>query len=150
MFTIIRTKMTSPIPTGFAIPSTLPALLILLVGLVIVWIIVSIPVYIAGELITEGKAAFGDAMGATLGGAILYLIVLFGGIYFLTPLLGASAVALSFLLALLGWLAVYRASFNTGWLGAIGIVILAWTVLFVLDVVLTSLFGISFPKFYPF
>jgi hypothetical protein len=139
-----------PTAFGFAFPSTLPALLILLVGLVIVWIIVSIPVYVAGELVTDGKAAFGDAMGATLGGAVLYFIVLFGGSYLLTPLLGASAVVLSFLLALFGWLAVYRASFKTGWLGAIGIVLVGWIVLFVLDIILTSLFGITFPKFYPF
>ncbi len=134
---------------GFAIPSTLPGLLILLVGLVILWIIVSIPVYIAGELITEGKAGFGDAMGATLGGALLYIIVLFVGSFFLVPLLGAMGAVLTLVLALFGWLAVYRASFNTGWLRAAGIVIVAWLVLIVIDFFLTSIFGISFPKFYP-
>ncbi|MDA4132968.1 MAG: hypothetical protein OK454_07570, partial [Thaumarchaeota archaeon] len=114
------------------------------------WIVVSVPVFIAGELMTDGKADFGMAMGATLGGAVMYVLVLWAGTFILTPILGASALAVSFVLALLVWLAVYRASFDTGWLQAIGIVVVSWLVLFVMDVILTSFFGVSFPKFYPF
>jgi hypothetical protein len=135
---------------GFTLPATAEGLLLLAISLVVLWIIVSIPVYISGELITDGKADFGSAMGATLGGAIAYVIVLWAGTFLLTPLIGASALAISFALALLVWLGVYRASFNTGWLQALGIVIVGWLVLFVVDVILTSLFGVSFPKFYPF
>jgi hypothetical protein len=116
----------------------------------VLWIVVSIPVYISGELITDGKADFGSAMGATLGGALLYVIVLWGGTFLLTPILGTSALVIAFVLAIVGWLAVYRASFNTGWIGALGIVIVGWLVLFVVDAILTSVFGVSFPKFYPF
>jgi hypothetical protein len=89
-------------------------------------------------------------MGATLGGAVMYVLVLWAGTFVLTPILGASALAISFVLALLVWLAVYRASFETGWLQAIGIVVVSWLVLLVMDVILTSFFGVSFPKFYPF
>jgi hypothetical protein len=135
---------------GFTLPATAEGLLILAISLVVLWIIVSIPVYISGELITDGKADFGSAMGATLGGAIAYVIVLWAGTFLLTPLLGASALVISFLFALLVWVGVYRASFNTGWLQALGIVIVGWLVLLVMDVILTSLFGVSFPKFYPF
>lgn len=120
------------------------------ITLLLLWIIVSIPVYISGELVTGGKADFGSAMGATLGGAIMYVLVLWAGAFFLTPVLGASAVAISFVLAIVVWLAVYRASFNTGWLGALAIVAVGWVVLLVVDLILTSLFGVSFPKFYPF
>jgi len=135
---------------GFTLPSTAEGLLLLAISLVVLWVVVSIPVYISGELITDGKADFGSAMGATLGGAVFYVIVLWAGTFLLTPLLGASALAISFVLAILAWLAVYRASFNTSWLGALGIVLVGWLVLLVVDVVLTSLFGVSFPKFYPF
>jgi hypothetical protein len=135
---------------GFTVPTTLPGLLILAAALVILWIVVSIPVYISGELITGGRADFGSAMGATLGGALAYVIVLWAGTFLLTPFLGGSALIISFVLALLIWLGVYRASFDTGWLQALAIVIVSWLVLIVLDVVLTSLFGVSFPKFYPF
>jgi hypothetical protein len=135
---------------GFTIPTTAEGVLILGVSLLVLWIVVSIPVYISSELLIGGKADFGSAMGATLGGALIYVIVLWAGSFLLAPILGASAVAISFFLALLAWLAVYRASFNTGWLGALGIVAVGWLVLLVMDLILTSVFGVSFPKFYPF
>jgi hypothetical protein len=135
---------------GFTLPVTAEGVILLAISLVVLWIVVSIPVYVSGELITSGKATFGSAMGATLGGAVFYIIVLWAGAFFLTPLLGSSALVISFILAILAWLAVYRASFNTSWLGALGIVFVGWLVLFVVDAILTSLFGVSFPKFYPF
>jgi hypothetical protein len=135
---------------GFTLPTTAEGVLILGVSLLVLWIVVSIPVYISGELITGGKADFGSAMGATLGGALAYVLVLWAGAFLLTPILGASALAISFVLALLVWLGVYRASFNTGWLQALAIVLVGWFVLLVLDVLLTSLFGVSLPRFYPF
>jgi hypothetical protein len=144
---------TGLIPLTFltvAIPATFAGLLILAVALILLWIVVSIPVYAAGEIVTSGKSSFGSAMAATLGGGLLYFIVLYAAAFFLEPLLGPPAVALAFLLALAGWLAVYRASFETSWLGAIGIVIVAWLVFFILDVFLTTAFGVSFPKFFPF
>jgi len=135
---------------GFTLPVTAEGVLLLAISLMVLWIVVSIPVYISGELITDGKATFGSAMGATLGGAVFYIIVLWAGAFFLTPILGSSALVISFILAILAWLAVYRASFNTSWFGALAIVFVGWLVLFVVDVILTSLFGVSFPKFYPF
>ena len=41
---------------------TLASLLATIVGLIILWIIVSIPVWLAGKAVTGGKATFGDAM----------------------------------------------------------------------------------------
>jgi len=135
---------------GFTVPTTAEGILLLALALIVLWIVVSIPVYISGELITGGRADFGSAMGATLGGALAYVLVLWAGTFLLTPILGAPALVLSFLLALLVWLGVYRASFDTGWLQAVAIVAVGWFVLLVMDIILTSLFGISFPKFYPF
>lgn len=135
---------------GFTLPSTLPGLLLLALELVVLWIVISIPVYISSDLILGGKADLGSAMGATLGGALVYVLVLYAGAFLLAAFLGTSAPAIAFVLAIAAWLAVYRASFNTGWLSAIGIVAVGWVVLFVMDLILTSLFGVSFPKFYPF
>ena len=135
---------------AFAIPTTIPGILVLAVGLLLLWIIVSIPVDISGELITGGRADFGSAMGATLGGAVMYVLILWLGTFVLTPFLGSPAVVISFVLALFVWVAVYGAAFDAGWLGALAIVLLSWLVLVVIDVLLTSLFGVSFPKFYPF
>lgn len=136
---------------GFTLPSTLPGLFILAVTFLVLWVVVSIPVYISGELILGGeKASLGSAMGATLGGALAYVIVLYAGAFLLAATLGPAAVAIAFVLAIAAWLAVYRASFNTGWIAAIGIVAVGWVVLVVIDLILTSMFGVSFPKFYPF
>jgi hypothetical protein len=133
-----------------AFPTTLSALIIAAVALIILWIIISIPVYFAGKMITAGKANFGQAMGATLGGGLVYFIVFYGVAFFLGALLGPSAAILGFILALIAWLAVYRASFETSWIGALGIVLVAWIVLIVLDLFLTRAFGIAFPDFFPF
>ncbi|MGH9918439.1 MAG: hypothetical protein ACRD6W_06185, partial [Nitrososphaerales archaeon] len=74
---------------GFTLPSTLPGIFILAVGLLVLWAVVSIPVYISGELILGGqKASLGSAMGATLGGALAYVIVLYAGAFFLDAFLG--------------------------------------------------------------
>jgi hypothetical protein len=132
------------------IPSDLAGLLFLIVELVILWIIISIPVYFAGKAITAGNATFGDAMSATLGGGLAYFIVYFGVVFFLTPLLGPSTTVFALILAILVWLAVYRASFDTDWIQAIGIVIVAWVILLLLDLVLVRAFGIGFPDFFPF
>jgi hypothetical protein len=132
------------------LPNTLYGILFWVVGLIILWVVISIPVYFAGKMINEGKAHFGQAMGATLGGELVYFIILYGVVFFLGAALGAVAALLGLGLALLAWLAVYRASFNTSWTRALGIVVVAWLVLVVLDFLLVALFGVSIPKFYPF
>jgi hypothetical protein len=137
-------------PFGYTFPTTLAAILILAVALIVLWIVVSIPVYAAGKLVTAGKAGLGDAMVATLVGAIVYFIVLWGVAIFLTPIFGTTATFLGFILALVAWLAVYSASFDTGFLATIGIVVVAWAVFFVLDILLVATLGVTFPKFYPF
>jgi hypothetical protein len=131
-------------------PTTLSGMLFWVVGLIILWVVISIPVYFAGKMINEGKAHFGQAMGATLGGELVYFIILYGVVFFLGASLGATAALLGLGLALLAWLAVYRASFDTSWTRALGIVVVAWVVLIVLDLVLVAALGLSIPKFYPF
>ena len=55
------------------------------------------------------------------------------------------------LLGFLAWLAVVRGSFHTSWLGAVGIVVLAWIILLVIDFILVAIFGnVRFPDFFPF
>src|SRR3989304_4485055 len=121
-----------------------------IVGLIILWIIVSIPVYVAGKIVTGGKAGIGQAMGATLGGAIVYGIVLFGVSFFLGAIIGPSAGIWALILAFIAWLAVYRSSFDVGWLGAIGIALVALLVFFALNTVLGGIFGVTFPDLFPF
>lgn len=140
----------STISFAFPVPDTFAAILFFALALIIVWVVVSIPVYAAGKLVTAGKADFGQAMGATLGGGVAYFLVLYGGTIVLSLLIGPAALAISFFLALVVWMAVYRASFDTGWLGTLAIVVMAWLVFFAIDAFLVGALGVAFPKFYPF
>jgi hypothetical protein len=121
----------------------------LMVGLLILWIIVSIPVYAAGKLVTAGRADFGQALGATLGGGLVYFLVFYGVAFFLGALLGPTAATFALILALIAWVSVYKASFSTSWLGALGIVVVAWAVLVILNLLAGRMFGTSFPEFWP-
>jgi hypothetical protein len=125
-------------------------LVIYLMGLVVLWIVVSIPVYFAGRAVKGRTASFGDALGATLGGVVVYYVVFFAVAFFLGAVIGNPAEVFALLLGLVAWLAVFRAAFHTGWLGAIGIVFMAWLILLVLDFLLVAAFGVKFPDFFPF
>jgi hypothetical protein len=123
-----------------------PGILYTIIGLIILWIIVSIPVWIAGKAVTGGKASFGDALLATLAGPIVYFIVSFLVGYFL----GASALIFGYILALIAWIWVFKASFQTGWFRAILIAILAWVIFIVLSIIIGALFGLAYPApFFP-
>ena len=129
---------------------TLESLLLTIVGLIILWIIVSIPVWLAGKAVTGGKATFGEAMIATLFGPIVYVITLLVVDFLLGAVVGSAAYVIAFLLALIAWVWVYKASFKTGWLGAIAIAILAWIIFLVLSIILGILFGVIIPHtFFP-
>jgi hypothetical protein len=127
-----------------------PGILFTIIGLIILWIVVSIPVWLAGKAATGGKASFGDAMLATLAGPIVYFIVSFLVAFFLGAAIGSAALVFGYILALIAWIWVYKASFQTGWLQAILIAILAWIIFIVLSIIVGALFGISYPApFFP-
>jgi hypothetical protein len=123
-----------------------PGILYTLIALIILWIVVSIPVWLAGKAVTGGKASFGDALLATLAGPIVYFVVVFLVGFFL----GSSALIFGYILALIAWIWVFKASFQTGWLKAILIAILAWVIFIVLSIIIGALFGIAYPApFFP-
>jgi hypothetical protein len=126
------------------------SLLVTIIGLIILWIIVSIPVWLAGKAVTGGKATFGDAMIATLFGPIVYAVTLIIVDYFLGALIGSTAYIIALILALIAWIWVYKASFKTGWLGGIAIAILAVIIFFVISIILGAVFGLVVPApFFP-
>jgi hypothetical protein len=129
---------------------TLTSVLVTVIGLIILWIIVSIPVWLAGKAVTGGKATFGDAMIATLFGPIVYAVTLIIVGYFLGTLIGSTAYIIALILALIAWIWVYKASFRTGWLGGIGIAILAWILFVVISIIFGALFHVAVPgTFFP-
>ena len=132
-------------------PSDPLGILVYVVGLFILWIVASIPVYFSGKMVKGERAGFGVAMRATLLGVIAYYVVFFIVALPLGAVIGPSANAIGLVLGLLAWLAVFKGSFRTSWLGAVGIVVLAWVILLIIDFVLVAFFGnVKFPDFFPF
>ncbi|MDG6989141.1 MAG: hypothetical protein JRN21_07420 [Nitrososphaerota archaeon] len=124
--------------------------LVYVLGLAILWVVVTIPVYFAARVIKGDTVGFGDAMGATLGGVVVYYVVYFAVTLALGAVIGAPAGAIALLLGLLAWLAVFRGAFRTTWPKSVGIAVLAWVILLILDAIMVTLFGVTFPAFYPF
>ncbi len=120
------------------------------ISFIILWIVVSIPVWLAGKAITGGKATLGDALLATLAGPIVFFFVTIIVDFFLGSVIGSSAFVFGYILALIAWIWVYKASFETGWLKAILIAVLAWIIFVVLSVIVGAIFGVAYPSpFFP-
>jgi hypothetical protein len=133
-----------------SIPTTATGIFIYAIGLLILWVIISIPVYLAGKLITRGNSDFLDAMGATLGGGLAYFLVYFAVSYFLGAVIGDSATIFGVVIAVLFWIAIYKVAFRTTYIKAVAIVVLSWLILIVLDLVLVQTLGVRVPNFVPF
>jgi len=109
-------------------------LLNFILGLVILTIIF----YIAGRIVVGKKRAlFSDAFVISLLGTIVMSICLS---FFKTPLVGA-------VLSLIIWLLLVKHYYETGWLGAIAVGIMALIVSIVILVILASLLVVSFVLF---
>ncbi len=129
---------------------TVASILVLLVGLVILWIIVSIPVYIAAKFVAGGEATFGDSMVATLFGPIVYVMTLFVVDYFLGALIGSGAYIWALVLAFVAWVGVFKVSFGTGWLKAFAIALLAILVFAGISLLFGTFLGVMVPApFFP-
>jgi hypothetical protein len=137
-------------PISPTLPTTWTGIIIFIAGLIFLWISISTPVYFAGKFIKGTLASFGDAMGATLGGTIVYFLTFYIIAISLNTFLGIAATILGFDLAIIVWIIVYRRIFSSSWLGALGMVIASWLLLYLLDLSLIQIFGVSFPNFIPF
>jgi len=137
-----RTKLDTT-TLAIHIPSVLKIASIL-VGLIIVWIIVSIPIYISAKIIVGRKASFGEALLATLVGPIVFGIVVAVG-YIITQRVFGGLGILAVLLGFLAWIAVYKGVFHTGWVRAFGIALLSVIVALVIIVILAIL-GFAFKE----
>jgi hypothetical protein len=124
-------------------------LLVLLAAFFVIWIIASVPAYVAGKMVTGGRATFGAAMGATLGGVVVYaLTVVFVG-FFLGAVIGPTAIVWGVILGFIAFLGVYKSVFHTGWLGAFGIAVISVLVALTLNLAVGAIFGVSFPASLP-
>ncbi len=125
----------------FHLPSIIKIATIL-IGLIIIWIIVSVPVYISAKLIAGRQSTFGEALLATLAGPLVFGIVLTIGYEITQSVFGGLGI-LAFFAGFLAWIGVYKAVFQTGWVRAFFIALLSVIVALVLFVIL-ALLGFAF------
>lgn len=113
--------------------------LALLAGLLILWIAVSIPVWLAAKVVTLGRARFTRAMLVTAVGPAIYAIVFLISSLALAVTIGEQVfvAAVSFILAFVAWIGVFKWGFETGWLRALGIAVLAIIVFIVIGAIVT-------------
>jgi hypothetical protein len=103
-------------------------IIIAIISLVIIWVIVSIPVWISAKILTSGRASFRRAMLVTASGLIVYVLVLIISTNFLSLTIGNRSqliTSIGLVLAFLAWIYVFKRGFETGWIRGIGIALLA-------------------------
>jgi hypothetical protein len=119
-----------------------------IIGLIVLWVIVSIPVWIAAKLLTLGRAKFTRAMLVTAVGPIIYAIVFFISATLLTVAIGnlTLPVIIAFIVAFIAWIWVFKKGFDTGWLRALGIAFLAVIVFAVIGVLISLVIQAIVPQ----
>ncbi|MDQ3884416.1 MAG: hypothetical protein M3239_03110 [Thermoproteota archaeon] len=119
-----------------------------IIGLIVLWVIVSIPVWIAAKLFTLGRAKFTRAMLVTAVGPIIYAIVFFISATLLTAAIGnlTLPVIIAFIVAFIAWIWVFKKGFDTGWVRALGIAFLAVIVFAVIGVLISLVIQAIVPE----
>ncbi|HEV8386677.1 MAG TPA: hypothetical protein VGQ03_03550 [Nitrososphaera sp.] len=122
--------------------------LAVLIGLVALWILVSIPVWIAAKILTLGRAKFTRAMLVTAVGPIVYAVVFIVSSAILSVAFGESSwlLTLALIIAFIAWIGVFKKGFDTGWLRALGIAILATVVFTIMSIVITLIIWAFVPN----
>ena len=113
--------------------------IITIVSLVIMWAIISVPVWLSAKILTSGRARFGRAKLVTVIGPIVYALVLIISTSFVSPALGnrlSIIMLLGTVLALLAWIYVFKKGFETGWIRAAAIAVLAIIVFVIIGAVI--------------
>jgi hypothetical protein len=137
--------MISVFSTLFPSGTTLLGLFEIIIALIIGWIIISIPAWITGKIVTGGRATFGEAMLATILGPIVYVLILVAADFLLGGLIGGLGYILGFILAFIAWIWVYKSTFRTSWFGGFAIAIICILVFIVLLLITGYLFGFFRP-----
>ena len=123
-------------------------IIIAIISLVIVWAIVSVPVWISAKILTSGRARFGRAMLVTAAGPIVYALVLIISTRFLSLTIGNRSPLITIIglvLAFLAWIYIFKRGFETGWIIGIGIALLAIIVFVIIGAAIALLTHLFVP-----
>lgn len=128
---------------------TFAFIVIAIISLVIIWAIVSVPVWISAKILTSGRARFGRAMLVTAAGPIIYTLVLVISTNFLSLAIGNRSpiiVSIGLVLAFLAWIYVFKRGFETGWLRGAGSALLAIIVFVIIGIIIGSVTHLFVPN----
>jgi hypothetical protein len=119
-----------------------------IIGLLVLWIIVSIPVWVAAKILAMGRVSFSRAMLVTALGPIVSVVVFFIFAALLTAIVGDPTlpVIIGLIVAFVAWIGVFKRGFHTGWLRALGIAMLAVIVFAVIGFIISLLMQIIVPE----
>lgn len=119
-----------------------------IIGLLVLWMIVSIPVWVAAKILTMGRVSFSRAMLVTALGPLVSAIVFLIVAALFTAILGDSTlpVVIGLIVAFISWIGVFKRGFHTGWLRALGIAILAIIVFAVIGLVISLVMQVIVPE----
>jgi hypothetical protein len=119
-----------------------------IIGLLVMWIIVSIPVWVAAKILAMGRVSFSRAMVVTALGPIVSAVVFFIFAALLTAIVGDPTlpVIIGLIVAFVAWIGVFKRGFHTGWLRALGIAMLAVIVFAVIGLIISLLMQVIVPE----
>jgi|ECHhosMinimDraft_1075155.scaffolds.fasta_scaffold00077_11 hypothetical protein len=101
--------------------------------LLIAWIIVSIPIWLASKFVSK-RSSLGKALVATMVSYIIFFIVF--------SVFSIFNVIIAFLLGFFAILAVFRVIFDVSWTGALLIAIIAFLLVLIISFLMEILFSI--------
>jgi hypothetical protein len=122
-----------------------------IVSLLIIWAIISVPVWISAKILTSGRARFGRAMLVTAAGPIVYTVVLLISTSISAAVESRLSLTLTvaLVLAFLAWIYVFKRGFEPGWIRGGAIAILAIILFFIVGVAINSLTDLFVPNARP-
>lgn len=119
-----------------------------IIGLLVLWIIVSIPVWVAAKILAMGRVSFSRAMLVTALGPIVSAVVFLIFAALLTAIVGDPTlpVIIGLIVAFVAWIGVFKRGFHTGWLRALGIAMLAVILFAVIGFIISLLMQVIVPE----
>jgi hypothetical protein len=127
----------------------LASIIITITSLVIIWAIVSIPVWISAKIFLSCRASFGRAMLVTAIGPIVYAVILIVSTTIISLAIEnrlSLITSLGVILAFLAWIYVFKRGFETGWIRATAIAIVAILVFVIIGLAIGSFTHLIVPN----
>ena len=124
------------------------SVIVAIVSIIILWAIVSIPVWIAARILTLGRASFGRAMMVTAAGPIIFIGILYLSTAIISTSIGNHLLVneIGLVLSFIALIYVFKRGFKTGWIKAAGITILAVIVIVIMSILISMVAHMFMPS----